>query len=125
MSAEVIESLGGIRDTIKPLQETFKQHELRPYQVLYDYKDHIKHLKSTPYSDLCVSNKMAADGKAMIVSASPYRAHVKLDPSNRGSPKESDSESDEEFARELDTVNESMRRRHVSPIRGDSEKLRT
>jgi len=27
----IIDSLGGIEDTLKPLQETFKQHELRPF----------------------------------------------------------------------------------------------
>jgi hypothetical protein len=27
----VIESLGGIENTLKPLEETLKQHELRPF----------------------------------------------------------------------------------------------
>ena len=27
----IMESIGGIEDTLKPLQETLKQHELRPF----------------------------------------------------------------------------------------------
>ncbi len=34
----VIESLGGIIDTLKPLEATLKQHELRPYSVQRDYR---------------------------------------------------------------------------------------
>ena len=28
---KVIESIGGIENTLKPLEETLKQHELRPF----------------------------------------------------------------------------------------------
>jgi hypothetical protein len=34
----VIESLGGIVDTLKPMEETLRQHELRPYTVQVDYR---------------------------------------------------------------------------------------
>ena len=35
---EVIDSLGGIQDTIKPLKLSLKEHELRPYEIQRDYK---------------------------------------------------------------------------------------
>lgn len=35
---DVIDSIGGIEDTLKPLQETLRQHELRPYSIQRDYK---------------------------------------------------------------------------------------
>ena len=35
---EVIDSLGGIEDTIKPLKLSLKEHELRPYEFQKDYK---------------------------------------------------------------------------------------
>ena len=38
MDERVIESLGGIIDTLKPLEATLKQHELRPYSVQRDYR---------------------------------------------------------------------------------------
>jgi hypothetical protein len=34
----VIDSLGGIVDTLKPMEETLRQHELRPYTVQRDYR---------------------------------------------------------------------------------------
>ena len=33
VSKDVIESLGGIQDTIKPMKLALKGHELRPYEV--------------------------------------------------------------------------------------------
>ena len=34
---EVIDSLGGIQDTLKPLEESLRQHEMRPFDVEPDY----------------------------------------------------------------------------------------
>lgn len=45
---QVIESIGGITDTLKQLQGTLRQHELRPYSVHRDYrKDYIRSSRST------------------------------------------------------------------------------
>ena len=38
VSQEVIDSLGGIQDTIKPMKLALKEHELRPYEFQVDYK---------------------------------------------------------------------------------------
>jgi hypothetical protein len=34
---EVIDSLGGIEDTLKPLEKSLKQHEMRPFDVEPNY----------------------------------------------------------------------------------------
>lgn len=39
---QVIESIGGIADMLKPLEATLKQHELRPYSVQRDYRRDLK-----------------------------------------------------------------------------------
>ena len=45
---EVIDSLGGIIDTVKPLEQSLKQHEMRPYDIEPNY-----------YEDLLISqNKL-------------------------------------------------------------------
>ena len=35
---EVIDSLGGIKDTLKPMQRSLKQHEMRPFDIEPNYK---------------------------------------------------------------------------------------
>ena len=34
---DVIDALGGIKDTLKPLEESLRQHEMRPFDVEPDY----------------------------------------------------------------------------------------
>lgn len=87
---EVIDSLGGIIDTIKPLEQSLRQHEMRPFDIEPNY-----------YEDLLISqNKLKpknpdeedfaptkseflrktlkdinfAHHNSTIISASPYRA---------------------------------------------------
>jgi hypothetical protein len=36
---EVIDSLGGIEDTLKPIEESLKMHEMRPFDVEPNYHD--------------------------------------------------------------------------------------
>ena len=38
VNQEVIDSLGGIEDTIKPLKLSLREHELRPYEFQMDMK---------------------------------------------------------------------------------------
>ena len=38
VTMEVLDSLGGIKDTIKPIASSLTAHELRPYELQVDYK---------------------------------------------------------------------------------------
>ena len=63
-------------------------------------------------------------GKARLVSASPFRASIKLDP-NQDSPQRrlnNDSDSEDEFQR--DEILPELQKLHESPIKDDSELLR-
>ena len=71
---EVIESIGGIEDTLKPLEETLKQHELRPYQIQRDYKRDFENSKMGRRT-----NSEVRSENVKLVSVSPYRAVVKIE----------------------------------------------
>ena len=45
VTKEVLDSLGGLKDTIKPIQSSLTNHELRPYEVQVDYKETIQALR--------------------------------------------------------------------------------
>ena len=38
VTKEVLDSLGGIKDTIRPIQTSLTTHEMRPYEYHYDYR---------------------------------------------------------------------------------------
>ena len=60
-------------------------------------------------------------GKARLVSASPFRASIKLDPNDRQLNRDSDDE-DDDFQR--DEILPELQKLHESPIKDDSELLR-
>jgi hypothetical protein len=37
VNPDVIKQLGGLKDCMKPLEESFKKHEKRPYDIVPDY----------------------------------------------------------------------------------------
>ena len=139
VSKEVIDSLGGIRDTIKPIALSLSTHEMRPYDLHVDYKQTITDLRredqeSVRQSISCLRgfetpkplynhegdapNGVNMIGKARLVSASPFRATIKMD---RRLDEPLNDDSDDEFARdELPVLNKS----HQSPIKDDSVILR-
>ena len=45
VTKEVLESLGGLRDTIRPIAQSLTTHEMRPYEVQVDYKRTINNLR--------------------------------------------------------------------------------
>ena len=62
-------------------------------------------------------------GKARLVSASPFRASIKLDQNEKEQlNKDSDEEDDDEFQRE--EILPELQKLHESPIKDDSELLR-
>jgi hypothetical protein len=99
------------------------QHELRPFDFYVDYKQTVIDLRqnrepsqsSHRYKD---PSQLAEISK--VVSASPYRATVKLDAEKTIA---SDSDHDDDFER--DTMSHRDVSRRESPIKDDSEVLRT
>ena len=45
VTKEVLESLGGLRDTIRPIAQSLTTHEMRPYEVQVDYKRTLNNLR--------------------------------------------------------------------------------
>ena len=148
VTREVLESLGGLKDTIRPIANSLTSHELRPYELQIDYKQTIQDLRkedqeSMKQSMSCLKgqldgpkplyrrdsndfNQMAASGgldmigKARLVSASPFRASVKLDNQDKLLNENSDDDDDEFDREELPELAKSRE----SPIKDDSELLR-
>ena len=83
MSNNIIESIGGIEDTLKPLEDTLKEHELRPYQVQRDYKKEFaysqrgKSMKRS-FSEHGRDVDLKNNDNVKLVSVSPFRAVVKV-----------------------------------------------
>jgi hypothetical protein len=44
VSQDVINQLGGIEDTVKPMQESLRQNELRPYEYIQNYAREIERM---------------------------------------------------------------------------------
>jgi hypothetical protein len=81
---QVIESLGGIEDTLKPLEATLKQHELRPYSVQRNYRrELIRSSRGANPTGSGSSSRRVTDHinqeKIKLVSVSPFRAVVKVE----------------------------------------------
>ena len=38
VTKEILDSLGGIKDTIRPIASSLTSHELRPFELQIDYK---------------------------------------------------------------------------------------
>lgn len=91
---KVIESLGGITDTLKPLESTLKQHELRPYAVQRDYRRELA--RSTRGASPLSGKGEIKQERMQLVSVSPFRAVVKVEDEEE---EEDESEEGEEFDR--------------------------
>ena len=130
VSQAVIDSLGGIEDTIKPMQNTLKKHELRPFDYLRDYATEIKSLKSGKGQPIGEPEMESMN----IISASPYRATIKVDTPiksafNKHAEDDQNSEEDD-FARS-GTLNDppmtflsTFNKDRESPIKDDSTVMR-
>lgn len=84
----IIESLGGIIDTVKPLEESLKQHEMRPFDIEPNYYEDLiqqkkSHANSEKWPDVgtkseflkkTLTEKNFATNFGTIISASPFRA---------------------------------------------------
>ncbi len=45
VTREVLESLGGIKDTIRPIADSLTTHEMRPYEIQVDYRKTLQDLR--------------------------------------------------------------------------------
>eukprot|EP00347_Sterkiella_histriomuscorum_P010311 403376790 len=145
----VIESIGGIENTLKPLEETLKQHELRPYQIQRDYKKEYQYSqrgkslkRSFSEHNNAQSIQDLKNDSVKLVSVSPFRAVVKVNPyaqshsHNRDESPNSSASSDDsdiqqdDFARsnphQQHQLNNSQNRNNSrsQQIRNDSQNLR-
>ena len=79
--------MGGIEDTIKPMEKSLRMHELRPYDYLINYKEEIRSLNEENASGHETGGKGGSGHKprrlstksaehAKVLSASPFRATV-------------------------------------------------
>lgn len=144
VTKEVLDSLGGLKDTIKPISGSLTTHEMRPYEIHIDYRQTLQNLKREDQESMRASlsclkgepgdsqprplyqregdhesiNGINMIGKARLVSASPFRATYKLD---RENVLDEDSDDDDQFNREDFPE---LQRIHESPIKDDSELLR-
>lgn len=85
----MIDSLGGIVDTLKPMQETLRQHELRPYTVQRDYRRELSksqrgggntnNFSGSQHSNRHVITDHMNQENVKLVSVSPFRAVVKVE----------------------------------------------
>lgn len=113
---DVIESLGGLTDTIKPLEASLRNHEMRPFDVVPTYREDLirsKRLmsrKHSPHGDedpdydettseLIAKTQSRPNAHLMnsIVSASPYRAIIRKQAvAALARPNDEESKSEEE-----------------------------
>lgn len=142
VTKEVLDSLGGIKDTIRPIQTSLTTHEMRPYELHFDYRQTLQQVKREDEQSVRASlNCLRGDldsppkpmyvregdgnildganmiGKARLVSASPFRATLKVDRNSQNALNDSDDDFDREELPELHKSRE-------SPIKDDSEILR-
>ena len=107
VTKEVLESLGGLRDTIKPIANSLTTHEMRPYELYNDYRQTLQQVRAEDEQSLkasisCLRGDLDSPpkplyaregddemtngarfkdsmiGKARLVSASPFRATLKV-----------------------------------------------
>jgi len=134
---DMLESLGGLESSIKPLEKDLRKHEMRPYDYVRNYGEEIRQMRENP-SFVCEGGEAQK-----ILSASPYRASVRvksqmaINPASQQvqqrmtSSRNCDSEDDFEREGTLTQTHEpclspmkSFRRTRTSPIREDSISLR-
>jgi RecA-family ATPase len=123
VTPEIIESLGGIQNTIKPLEKSLLAHELRPIEYMIDYKQTLQDLRH--HREPMISSNAFRDPQMLaqsskLLSASPFRATIKLESVEKVDVHSSDAD---EFER--DTMSYKDRSRKDSPIKDDSELMRT
>ena len=97
VSKAVVDSLGGLVDSIKPLEQSLKQHEMRPFEIEPNYREDLLRSRgklprnSSPDFDETKSemlkkivNQHSRGGNNLknskIISASPFRAVIRQMP---------------------------------------------
>ena len=119
MSKEIIDALGGLEDTVKTMEKSLLEHEMRPFDIEPNYQDEIYsnkkaskngspgHAQYTTRSEFL--RKTLSDNnlkEAKIVSVSPYRAVLRRMDYGNGPPdtardsNDSDSGSEGNFDRD-------------------------
>ena len=77
VTKDVIEQLGGIKDTVRPIEESLRHHELRPYQISQAYRAAMAEVDiGSPAQEFSHKSSRIAGENAHIVSASPFRATI-------------------------------------------------
>ena len=125
VTREVLESLGGLRDTIRPIADSLTTHEMRPYEIQVDYRRQIENLRKEDQESVRASMSCLrgdndqiyaprplyrrADGqegiidginmigRARLVSASPFRASIRLENEGINLNENSEDEDDDPF----------------------------
>lgn len=108
VTQEVLNSLGGIQDTVSPMKESLLKNELRPYD--YVRAPPLNERQTNSFALLRnFSTPVANEGSLKVRSVSPYRATiqidastVQLDPPRQNNTTQSDdaSNEDEDFERD-------------------------
>ena len=116
---EVIDSLGGLQDTIKPLEQSLKQHEMRPFEVEPNYREDLLRSRGklsrkvqrdaspefdetkSEYLKKMLTNQNGVLKNSTIISASPYRAVIRKKPNvdENGDSSDENGEEEDQFAR--------------------------
>ena len=87
-------------DTLKPMEETLRQHELRPYTIQRDYRRELSLSQRGNFSGSHPSSRqqhnMVTDHMSQenvkLISVSPFRAVVKIDDGS-----DEDDEGEDQF----------------------------
>ena len=45
VTKEVLDSLGGLKDTIRPIATSLTTHEMRPYEIQINYKQTVNEMR--------------------------------------------------------------------------------
>jgi hypothetical protein len=135
---KVIESIGGIQDTLRPLEGTLKQHELRPYSVQRDYRKDL--MRSSRGLSPTGSATRKFDGEIKqenikLVSVSPFRAVIRVQEDEDQDEDEEDLEAEKNDDSELGIHRQpimmepptalNVAYRASSPIKEDSQIMRS
>ena len=119
---KVIESIGGIQDTLKPLEATLKQHELRPYSVQRDFRKDL--MRSSRGLSPTGSASRKFDGEIKqenikLVSVSPFRAVIRVQDD------ENDQDDDQDDDLEPERNDDSELGIHRQPLNQQVDALNT
>ena len=131
---EVIDSLGGIQDSLKPIEKSLKEHEMRPFDIEPNYyedlmmsrnPDRFKSNDSQYINDnrdmnastkkeflkKSMSDRNYASMNGLIVSASPYRAVIRrMDYSTSRIEDNKSEEDDDEEGSPNDKIDDEFER---------------